>query len=324
MDSPNQYQTEERENIHEVKEQKSSLALCESLTLTGVDSCYHISYVKSDQAWVSDDNDLILTNAAGDSLKQLNDVRTDIFRGVHTVNSDGDLIYINKDYNISKLSHDMESYTTLIDKTVLAWTPLCVFCSSLTGDLLVGTSGMVNRYNTNGELVQTIQHDIEGLELYTQPNYITENRNGDVVVSDSVSALIVTDCKGVHRFTYTGNLPGSEQRLWGICTDELLNILMCDERSKAIHVIDKDGQFLMYLLKKEKDIDKPCSLSYDANNNFLWVGSLQENKLCVYNYSSKQDDYSGKGKYNFTVLPDRSSRHTLNTKYFIHRKYNKL
>lgn len=269
MDSPNKYQTEERENIHEVEEQMSSLALCKSLTLTGVNSCYHISYVKSDQAWVSDDNNLILTNATGDSLKQLNDVCKDLFRGVHTVNSDGDLIYINKDYEISKLSYDMKSYTTLIDKTVLALTPLCVFCSSLTGDLLVGTSGMVTRYKANGELVQTIQHDNRRLELYTQPNYITENRNGDVVVSDSVSAVVVTDCKGVHRFTYTGNPPGSEQRLWGICTNVLLNILMCDERSKAIHMIDKDGQFLMYLLKNEEDIDKPCSLSYDADNNFL-------------------------------------------------------
>lgn len=69
---------------------------------------------------------------------------------------------------------------------------------------------------------------------------------------------------------------------------------MCDERSKAIHVIDKDGQFLMYLLKNEEDIDKPCSLSYDADNNFLWVGSLEENKVCVYKYSNKQDDYIGK------------------------------
>lgn len=162
MDSPNKYQTEERENIHEVEEQMSSLALCKSITLTGVNSCYHISYVKSDQAWVSDDNNLILTNATGDSLKQLYDVCKDLFRGVHT---DGDLIYINKDYEISKLSYDMKSYTTLIDKTVLALTPLCVFCSSLTGDLLVGTSGMVIRYKANGELVQTIQHDNRRLEL---------------------------------------------------------------------------------------------------------------------------------------------------------------
>lgn len=105
----------ERENIHEVEEQMSSLALCKSLTLTGVNSCYHISYVKSDQAWVSGDNNLILTNATDDSLKQLYDVCKDLFRGVHT---DGDLIYINKDYEISKLSYDMKSYTTLIDKTV--------------------------------------------------------------------------------------------------------------------------------------------------------------------------------------------------------------
>lgn len=43
----------------------------------------------------------------------------------------------------------------------------------------------------------------------------------------------------------------------------------------------------MYLLKNEDDIDKLCSLSYDVNNNFFWVGLLEENKLCVYKYLNK-------------------------------------
>lgn len=77
----------------------------------------------------------------------------DIFCGVYIVNSDGDLIYINKDYNISKLLYDMELYIIFIDKIVLEWILLCVFCLLLIGDLLVGILGMVNWYNINGELV---------------------------------------------------------------------------------------------------------------------------------------------------------------------------
>lgn len=50
------------------------------------------------------------------------------------------------------------------------------------GDL---TSCKVTRYSNTEEETHTIQFDNNRLQLYKLPLYITENNNGDVVVSDN-------------------------------------------------------------------------------------------------------------------------------------------
>lgn len=82
----------------------SSLDLLYSLTLTTVDGFYHISCVTSDKIWVSDGHNLILTNIKGFPLHRVEDLCNDLSHGLHTVNSGGDLIYIDKGFNINKLS----------------------------------------------------------------------------------------------------------------------------------------------------------------------------------------------------------------------------
>lgn len=87
----------------------------QSVKVKGIDRCLHISLVTSDRFWVSDvDNGLILSNTAGDTLHYFstfhqgsdldNDVREDIYNGLHTVNNKGELIFIHSDQNIYKLS----------------------------------------------------------------------------------------------------------------------------------------------------------------------------------------------------------------------------
>lgn len=111
----------------------------------------------------------------------------------------------------------------------------------------------VTRYNQIGQLTQTIQHDNTGqLTLYKNPYYITENNNGDVVVSDFEvhlsGAVVVLERGGRHRFSYTGHPSGSQLRPGGICTDALSHILVCDVRTYTLQMIDRDGQFLSHLL----------------------------------------------------------------------------
>lgn len=76
--------------------------------------------------------------------------------------------------------------------------------SPFTRDLLVGIyrkepqTSKVIRYNQSGKLTQIIYQDKTGQELYNLPNYITENNNGDVVVSDyddddPCGAVVVTE-----------------------------------------------------------------------------------------------------------------------------------
>nr|XP_034308132.1 uncharacterized protein LOC117683208 [Crassostrea gigas] len=288
----------------------SSPELFHSFRVPGVRHCYHISCISSNLVWVSDDHNFILTNTTGITQHRVKDLCRDLYySGSYTVNSGGELIYIDRNHNISKLSNDMET-TIFLRGTESTWKPRCVYCSLSTGDLLVGMfnyptrTGMVTRYNKSRQHSQTIEYDNTRLELYREPNYITENNNGDVVVSDYVlfesGAVVVTERGGTHRFSFTGHPSGSGLHPRGICTDALSHILVCDGKTDAVQMLDRNGQFLSHLLIRPSGIFSPYGLSYDVNTHHLYVGSEYNNKLYVYRYIHQQEPLTDE----FTHFPD--------------------
>nr|XP_034319950.1 uncharacterized protein LOC105324523 isoform X2 [Crassostrea gigas] len=307
MESPSEIQTPGTEKPQQgnqcLLKLMSPPKLLHSLTLTGVRRCDHISCVTSDRVWVSDDrNNLMLTDTTGVPLHRVEDSCRDLYayRGLHTVNSESKLIYIDRNYNINKLSKDMKTTTTFVERTDSTWEPWCVYWSPSTGDLLVGMynndtwTGKVTRYNQSGQLTQSIENDNTGQGLYSFPIYITENNNGNVVVSDfknmyGSGAVVVTERGGRHRFSYTGHPYGSVLWPWGICTDALSHILVCDFRTHTVQMLDRDGQFLSHLLIRPSGIFYPHSLSYDVNTHRLWVGSGYNNTVVIYRYITRQD-----------------------------------
>ncbi|XP_061185845.1 uncharacterized protein LOC133193949 [Saccostrea echinata] len=263
----------------------SRLVLQKSVTVEGVKYSCHISCVTSDRVWISDGyNNLILTNTEGEELDHLTDVVSG--DGVHTVNKDGDLIYIDKNYNIIKLSIN-KSKSIIINYTA-AWRPRCMHSSLSTGDLLVvmhnteTDENKVARYNSTGENTQTIQHDGTGQELYKLPKYITENRNGDVIVSDLHHDIVVTERGGRHRFSYTGPPSGTRIDPRGVCTDAVSNILVCSHNSHTVQMIDKDGNFLSLIQTFKQGMERPFGLGYYGKTQLLWVGSRDNNKVNIY------------------------------------------
>lgn len=269
------------------------------LTNVNINRCGHISAVNTDSVWISDyNNNLILTDISGNNSPHREDVCMGC--GVHTLNNEGELIYIDKKYNIIKLSKDNRIKTPFKEMTNSKWKPRCVYWSKTTGDLLVGMctevrgtfTGKLTLYDQTGLLRQSIQQDNKGLDIYHQPNCITENINGDIVVADKTMGVVVTDCKGRHRFTYTGSPSGSGLYLYGICTDALSHILLCDGRTNKVQMIDSNGQFLSNLLTFSKDLAKPISLSYDVTNHRLWVGYHE--MVRVYSFITKHADVIGK------------------------------
>ncbi|XP_062581730.1 uncharacterized protein LOC134243475, partial [Saccostrea cucullata] len=255
------------------------LVLQKSVRVSGISECLHITHVSTDRVWINDyDGKLILTNTTGDILDRVTDL-INCSGEVHTVT------YIDSHDNIIKLSSDKVK-TTVIPCTA-PWRPLCVYSSPSTGDLLVGMwntdtkKGQVNRYTNTGRHIQTIQHDNTGQKLYSYPHYITENRNGDVIVSDfDRDAVLVTDSSGRHRFSYTGPPSGSLLKPRGICTDALSHILVCDRYTDTVKMIDRDGQYLTETAQHRKDT--PCGLSYDDITRSLWVGSNKDNTVNIY------------------------------------------
>ncbi|XP_078321491.1 uncharacterized protein LOC144621693 [Crassostrea virginica] len=277
----------------------SSPVVQKSLSVTGVKKCLHISCVTPDRVWVSDEVNLNLTDTA--TGKQLHSVEhpLDSWTGIHTVNCEGELIYIDEELNIIKLCNDMKTTTTLIKHADTTWEPLCVFCSRSSGDLLVGLSrkdedtdtytytytstGKVMRYDNTSKHKQTIPHDDNTPhDLYEWPDFITENNNGDVLVSD-LYRVVVTSGEGVHRFSYTGPPSGSRLNPRGICTDVMSHILVIDWNTNTVQMLDRDGQFLCYVFTRQTPgMDyRPCGLSYDVTTHAVCVGSLENNTMSV-------------------------------------------
>ncbi|XP_062570605.1 uncharacterized protein LOC134232624, partial [Saccostrea cucullata] len=263
-----------------------TVVLQKSVRVSGVCQCKHITHVSTDRVWICDGKgNLILTNMRGDILDRVTDLTEYGGYGVHTVTQDSAVIYIDRHSNIIKRSKDRVK-TTVIPYTS-PWEPECVYSSPSTGDLLVGMSnlmtGQVHRYNKTGKHIQTIQHDNTGQGLYIYPGYITENRNGDVIVSDyGRDVVVVTDRVGRHRFSYRGPPSGSRLYPWGICTDALSHILLCDYNTYTVQMLDKYGNYLTQLDTEQHGRDRPVSLSYDDKTHCVWVGSDRHNTVTIY------------------------------------------
>ena len=278
-----------------------SPVLQKSFEVSNVKAIDHMSCVTPYRVWVSNDygKKIILKDTTTNkTLYRLTDSCLQK-GGSHTVNSKGELFYIDINYNIKKLCSDMKTKTIFLQREDYEWILLSIYCSPSSGDFLVGkhcarnNKGKVNRFNSSGQLIQTILKEC----FYSYPHYVTENKNGDVVVSDRGKySVIVTGHGGSHRFTYKTNSPKAEAFFnnfcyydmltppYGICTDPLLNILVCVD--KNVHIIDKDGHFLSYLVDSFSAFELLKGLTYDFNCHLLWVGSLEGN-LSIYNHISR-------------------------------------
>jgi hypothetical protein len=110
----------------------------------------------------------------------------------------------------------------------------------------------VTRYSKDGEKLQDIQRDEERRALYWNITYLTENINGDICVTDSCRQEVVVGTEyGQYRFSYSGQRSLDEFVPYGICTDDLGHIIVCNHPLTVfkdnVHLLSKDGQFLMFI-----------------------------------------------------------------------------
>ncbi|XP_062614740.1 uncharacterized protein LOC134276507 [Saccostrea cucullata] len=270
-------------------DKKQTLSLSASVTkvrefhVPSVRNVFHVSLDQSGRLWISDSiGNLVQTDLQGNVIQKIE--TSGGSEGYHTVTQDRDLIFTDQNKNvINRITQD-NNITEFI-KTG-DWVPLSIHSSHINGDLLVGMKtdkeAKVIRYNKTGKELQNIQRDNKGLELYMSPHYITENINGDICTSDiNKGAVVVVNKSGQYRFSYTGQ----ESEFWpcGICTDVLGHILVCDEISNTVHLLDQDGQFLSLLLTPQQGVEFPRSVCVDDENN-LYVGHRFTNTLTVYKY----------------------------------------
>nr|XP_022342225.1 uncharacterized protein LOC111135985 [Crassostrea virginica] len=274
-------QSREKSNIKQTLSLSSSLTKVMEYSVPGIGNAFHVSVDKSGRLWVSDSiGNLVQTDLQGNLLQK---IQTSGGYGYHTVIQDGDLIYTDKDQKVIYKILPNKKITEFI-KTG-DWVPLSIHSSRINGDILVGMKTVkkakVTRYSKTRKEIQNIQRDNKGQKLYSDPRYITENINSDICTSDyKKEAVVVVNKSGQHRFSYTGR--GSEFSPYGICTDVLGHILVCDIISNTVHQLDQDGGFLSVILSSQ-GIKLPLNVCLDDENN-LYVEQRATNTVTVYKY----------------------------------------
>ncbi|XP_022310765.2 uncharacterized protein LOC111116071 [Crassostrea virginica] len=288
VSTPMKFTEKQLEQSREKADMKQTLSLSSSVTkvreysVPDVDNACHVSVDKPGKLWVSDSFKNLVQTDQGCLLQKIQG--SGGVSGYHSTTQTGDLIYADRNENVvSKITQDKQ--ITELMKTG-DWTPLSVHSSRINGDILVGMTtdeeGKVTRYNKAGKETQNIQRDNQGQELYDYPHYITENINGDICTSDmNKFAVVVVNELGEHRFSYTGLR--SDFQPYGICTDVLGHILVCDRGKESIHLLDQDGAFLSFILSKEQCMGYPRGICVDDENN-LYVGKFKTSIVAVYRY----------------------------------------
>lgn len=254
----------------------------------------HISCLMPSRLWVSDMKKVQEIDQDGCIHREL-DIYFTLF-GSHTLTKSGDLLFL-KDNDVFMLTSNGEVTNLFIRASV----HFCIHSSKINGDILIGDINIVTRYNSLGMKLNEINLNDDGQSLYVETIFITENTNGDIIVSDNgKKAIVVTDESGRYLFNYKGHHSRTTFHPGGICTDDSGHILVCNvSRDPNVLLLDQKGQFLAYLLtKNQHGSDCPQALCVDSQHN-LYVGYSNKNRINVYSYLTKEmmlDDYATKSK----------------------------
>nr|XP_022308470.1 mucin-5AC-like [Crassostrea virginica]XP_022308471.1 mucin-5AC-like [Crassostrea virginica]XP_022308472.1 mucin-5AC-like [Crassostrea virginica]XP_022308473.1 mucin-5AC-like [Crassostrea virginica] len=254
------------------------------MTEMSCDNLQHLCCSSDGTVWVCRRPQIIQLDGKGQTLLLL-EVKIEIC-GL-AASRQGELVFTdgkNKRLISTRFEDDV------ITKKVMStndWFPIGV-CFAENGDIVVGlflpsNRGRVHRYTEDGDTRYTLENDNNDCPMFCFPAFVTENGNGDVIVSDHLKrAVIAVDRWGRYRFSYIAdklNRPDAVPFLpFGVCCDSSLNIIVSDSCNDCLHLISVNGEFLYMLLTKSSGLYRPVALSMGRNGK-LYVGDRNGIKI---------------------------------------------
>ncbi|XP_052676876.1 tripartite motif-containing protein 2-like [Crassostrea angulata] len=189
--------------------------------------------------------------------------------------------YIDENKRAVKIISNSNNDVTIF--TTGDWNPRGI-TSTASGDLLVclykDNQSKVVRYSSTGGVLQEIQYDSLCQPIYSSPYYITENVNGDIIVTDwKKNSVIAVNRLGILRFSYS-----KEENIFfasAVVHDSFGHVIIADYRGDKIHLLDRDGQFLRYIIPRE-GIKSPRALCIMGHGEMIvgegWTGNAKKIK----------------------------------------------
>ena len=208
-------------------------------------------------------------------------MKTDI--GINDMNltSDGEILLADRLNRCIKSISRTKAITTLF-QTSLEPTGLCCTCNDIVASF--GYSSKVIVYSRTGHPKRTFDH----IRL-RYPYKVTVNKaNQDICICNNVGAfsqrgkLLAVGSDNKLRYEYPGN--GIEFSPAGVCTDLMGHVLIIDTSSKGIHILDKEGHFIQYVLSEGQGMGRPYSIDVDRQG-YVWLGeSVMTGRVTVSKY----------------------------------------
>ena len=159
------------------------------------------------------------------------------------------------------------------------WSPTGI-CADRKGDLLVTLTkdgiGKVMRFGRERNVIQDVIPEHHGATVLSNPHRLTENADQAICVLDLPDRKVVILYGNLsYKAEYTGSGDDKKQAQFyptAICTDRRCHILVADHNNHCIDLLDRNGKFMMYLVREDK-INNPRSLCVDGDG-MAWVEYL--------------------------------------------------
>lgn len=187
------------------------------------------------------------------------------------VSRSGTVIHRQKQFTLNEKEYcgfDKEFFTTSYSA------PLCLWARK-EGGVIVGfldkdeSDGGFFWLTEDAVIEKEIRNDSAWNDVYKKyfvlrtRAYVAENVNGDICFSNR--SVEVYDSNLQHRFSYPDATDVESFLPQDICTDDFGHILIADQRSRLIHILNKNGVLLKMVKLPGLSTSYPISLTIDVN-----------------------------------------------------------
>ncbi|XP_076109199.1 uncharacterized protein LOC143078119 [Mytilus galloprovincialis] len=171
----------------------------------------------------------------------------------------------------------------------------------IAGTVEKGTSMDTVPHNVKRQIVwlskdkQVYEYDQDGRRLFMYPHRITSDTEGNIIILDKFSnksgRIISMTTEGTIKWTYNGpndTIPNQLFDPWDIIVTSHNNVIICDMRNNALHVLNFDGQIMTCQKTDSLDIKYPASMDVNKKGHLiLGCGTEYEQKAKLHTLEFK-------------------------------------
>ena len=232
-----------------------------------------IAGVGSRQAWVKTDDRRLQLMDRHSAVKAT--INTDFDFLDVVLSPQGELLLTDADNTCIKSISPNKVVKTLFRTHLTPYSLCCLNSENIA--VTFYTEGKVVIYSRSGKIVQDLN-----TELYRHPYRVAKNKvNNHLYICDKdhtsntgspYGKVIALDSSYHLQYEYTGQgYVNTKFYPMDICSDRVGHVLITNYYHHSVHILDKNGHFLQWLLPRAQGMWYPVGIYLDIEGN-AWVG----------------------------------------------------